>query len=151
MNLNEFTKIIEFAIICEVDAQRFYTKASEHIADSYLKKLFLEFAEEEKNHQQLLKKILNNDNIQMQFGETRDYRVSETLDQPEVSDKMIPADAFALAMKNEEAAMKQYTSLAEGCKDTDMKRTFENLAAMERAHKLRMENAFVDIGYPEVW
>ncbi len=64
---------------------------------------------------------------------------------------MKPADAIALAMKNEEEAMKQYSVLADACSDHDLKNVFLDLAAMEREHKFKMEKAFVDIGYPEVW
>ena len=64
---------------------------------------------------------------------------------------MKPADAIALAMKNEEEAMELYTWLAQGCDDPEQRRVFEDLAAMERDHKFKMENAFVDIAYPEAW
>jgi rubrerythrin len=46
------------------------------------------------------------------FSESRDYKVAETVDEPELSMDMKPADAFALAMKKEEEAMKQYTEMA---------------------------------------
>ena len=85
------------------------------------------------------------------FNEEADYKVSETVDEPELSMDMKPADAFALAMKKEEEAMVQYTALADECPDAEKKRVFLDLAAMERAHKRKMEDAFVDIGYPEVW
>ncbi len=54
-------------------------------------------------------------------------------------------------MKNEDEAMKHYTHLAEAVSDSAMKKVFQELAAMEREHKLAMEKAFVDVGYPEVW
>ena len=85
------------------------------------------------------------------FSESRDYKVAETVDEPELSMAMKPADAFALAMKKEEAAMKQYTGMAEMCDDEGKRQVFLDLAAMERDHKLKMESAFIDIGYPEVW
>ena len=37
------------------------------------------------------------------------------------------------------------------CDDADKRQVFLDLAAMERDHKLKMETAFTDIGYPEVW
>ena len=64
---------------------------------------------------------------------------------------MKPAEAIALAMKKEEEAIVQYTALAEDCPDAEKKKVFLDLAAMERGHKKKMEAAFVDIGYPEVW
>jgi rubrerythrin len=64
---------------------------------------------------------------------------------------MKPADAIALAMKKEEEAMVQYKQMAESCSQPEKKQVFLDLAAMEQGHKQKMENAFVDIGYPEVW
>ena len=64
---------------------------------------------------------------------------------------MKPADAIAVVMKNEEDAMNLYLWLAEGCDDTDQKKVFEGLAAMEREHKFKVENSFVDIACPEIW
>lgn len=151
MNLNPYKDIIRFAIEQEIASEKFYSDASDRLEDTFLKRLFREFADEERSHEEILNKIYQNNTIWIQFKEDRDFKVSETLDQPEVSDRMTPAQAFALAAKNEEAAMKQYEKLAESSRDPEMKNVFENLASMERGHKLRMENAFVDIGYPEVW
>jgi rubrerythrin len=47
--------------------------------------------------------------------------------------------------------MRHYTELADVCTNPDRKKLFYELAAMERGHKNKMESAFVDIGYPEVW
>ena len=33
----------------------------------------------------------------------------------------------------------------------EKKKIFLDLAAMEQGHKRKMEDAFVDIGFPEVW
>ena len=55
------------------------------------------------------------------------------------------------AMKKEAEAMKQYTEMADICSDAEKRQVFLDLAAMERDHKLKMETAFTDIGYPEVW
>jgi rubrerythrin len=151
MNLNQFKDIIEFAIAGEIEAQKFYQSAAEKINDLYLKEMFEQFAKEEKGHEKILKGILSKDAINLYFNESPDYKVAETVDKPKLTIDMKPADAIALAMKKEEEAMKQYTDLAETCKDPGQKIVFLDLAAMERGHKLKMENAFVDIGYAEIW
>lgn len=56
---------------------------------------------------------------------------------------------FAIA--NEIEAEKFYAAAAKKAIDPDVKNVFLDLAAMEREHKFKMEKAFVDIGYPEVW
>lgn len=70
---------------------------------------------------------------------------------PTLSDDMKPADAFAIAMKSEEMAVMRYTILSEGCGDPEQSKVFDNLAAMEKEHKFKMEQAFVNTAYPEVW
>lgn len=151
MNLTEYKDIIKQAIANEVEARKFYDDAARTLKDPYLKNLFTSLAEEEKKHRDILTKIVTSNTIDRYFSESRDYRVAETVDEPNLSMEMRPADAFALAMKKEEAAMKQYTQMADMCDDDQKRQVFLDLAAMERDHKLKMESAFIDIGYPEVW
>ena len=151
MNLSEYKEIIKQAIANEVEARKFYEDAAGTLKDPYLKKMFATLADEEKKHRDILTKIFTSNTIDRYFSETRDYKVAETVAEPELSMDMKPADAFALAMKKEEAAMKQYTQMADMCDDADKRQVFLDLAAMERDHKLKMETAFTDIGYPEVW
>jgi len=151
MNLSEYKDVIKFAMANEVDAQKFYADAAEKLSNKALKKMFLQFSEEEKKHREILKGIYVSNSIGDYFEEATDYKVSETVDEPELSMDMKPADAIALAMKKEEDAMQQYTALADDCPDAEKKKVFLDLAAMERGHKRKMEDAFVDIGYPEVW
>ena len=70
---------------------------------------------------------------------------------PEVSDGMDLKDAIATAMKNEEIAMQNYQNLADDYDDPELKPVFNSLAAMEKGHKFKLEESFVDIAYPEVW
>lgn len=151
MDLGEFKNIIKFAMANEVEAQKFYEDAAKRFGEPHLQSMFMQLADEEKKHREILKGIYISNRIGEYFDETHDYHVSEGVDTPELSTDMKPADALALAMKKEEEAMDQYTALAESCPDAAKKKVFQDLAAMERGHKLKMETAFVDIGYPEVW
>lgn len=151
MNLTEYKEVIKEAIANEVEAKKFYENAANTLKDPFLKKLFHSLAEEEKKHRDILTKIYQSETVDRYFSETRDFKVAETVEEPELSMEMKPADAFALAMKKEEAATKQYTAMAEMCEDQVKKQVFLDLASMERDHKMKMESAFTDIGYPEVW
>ncbi len=85
------------------------------------------------------------------FNFDKDFKVAESIEMPEVNEDMNLKDAIAIAVKNEELAMKKYTALAENCDDGKLKAVFLDLAAMERDHKFKMEKNFVDVAYPEVW
>ena len=80
-----------------------------------------------------------------------DYKVAEATELPALSIEMKPADAIALAMKKEQEAVEFYRGLADGSDDAEIKKIFENLVNMELTHKNRLENVFVEIGYPEVF
>ena len=151
MILSEYKNIIKFAMENEVEAQKFYEEAAKKVENTQLKEMFSDFAEEEKRHREILKQVYISNRMGDYFHEGQDFHIAEDMDLPDLSMDMKPADAIALAMKKEEAAMIQYTELAESCPEPDKKKVFLDLVAMERGHKLRMENAFVDIGYPEVW
>ena len=151
MDQSQYKQILSEAISREIEAQRFYSDAAGKIADTFLRDLFAGFVDEEKRHQEILEGYLNSVPESLPFDGNRDYQVAKTVESPEVSSEMKPADAFALAMKKEEEAMNQYSALADGCTDPDQKAVFQRLAAMEKQHKAKMEQAFVDIGYPELW
>jgi len=151
MEEKEFRGALQIAIESEIEAYEFYLNISHKMNEEDMKGMFLKFAEEEKKHKVLLEGVLTKGSFELVPQETRDYKVSEMLDQPRLSDDMKPEDAIALAMKKEEAAMKHYSVLADVSADKDLKRLFADLASMERQHKFKLEKIFVEREYPEVW
>ncbi len=153
MDAELYKKVIKDAIAAEIEAKQFYLKVSQYIKDSYLKELFLEFSKEEENHEKTLTALLEKGRIKPALfgGASKEYKISETIDMPEVSPEMNLKDAIGLAMKNEEIAMKKYRALANDCEELALKGVFNSLADMEKDHKFKMENAFVEVAYPEVW
>ena len=152
MDLETYRQAISDAIQGEIEAKEFYEKVSLRIKDRFLTELFETFAREEAKHERLLTAILNKEKMDTSFFNfEKDFKVSETIEMPEVNDAMDLKSAIGIAMKNEELAMKKYTALAENCDDQQLKIVFQDLAAMERDHKFKMETSFVDVAYPEVW
>ena len=151
MEQNAYLKIMDRAIESEMEAARFYSNVAEKTTNSYLKEMFITFSKEEQKHRRILEGFRNKPSSAISFAKVPDFGVSETIPEPVLSIDMQPADAIALAMKKEEEAMRQYSQLAAACEDAGQKNIFLELAAMEREHKAKMEAAFVDIGYPEVW
>ena len=151
MNHKKYLEILERAIDSEIEASRFYAQVAEMTTNSFLKEMFAAFSREEQKHRSILEGFRKDPTEAISFKKVADFGVSETVAEPALSADMQPADAIALAMKKEEAAMRQYTQLADACDDGAQRDVFLELAAMEREHKTKMEAAFVDIGYPEVW
>ncbi len=152
MNLERYKQVISDAIKGEIEAKEFYEKVALRIKDTFLTELFEKFAKEEAKHEKILTAILNKEKMDTSFFNfEKDFKVSETIEMPEVNDDMDLKNAIGIAMKNEELAMKRYTALADNCDDPQLKKVFLDLASMERDHKFKMENSFVDVAYPEVW
>ncbi|MFO8009941.1 MAG: ferritin family protein [Dehalococcoidia bacterium] len=146
-----YNDILTFAIGNEVKAREFYLEVAEKTRDTFLKELFTELAEEEGQHRAVLENFQRSESSVIEFKDVPDYHVSESVDEPHLSTNMKPADAFALAMKKEQQAMELYTWMAGIATDVRQKELLTQLATMEKQHKARMESAFVNVGYPEVW
>ena len=151
MDAKTYDEIMGQAIQSEIDAQKFYADVAARVQDAHLKEMFAEFVAEEKRHEKILEGFRTKGAGHLHFKKAPDFKVAETMEAPNPSVDMKPADALALAAKNEEAAMKHYSALAAACSDAEQAAIFEELAAMERDHKHKMETAFIDVGYPEVW
>ncbi|MDA8305567.1 MAG: ferritin family protein [Deltaproteobacteria bacterium] len=150
MNSEEYRKIISLAIDNEIAAYDFYKSICGKTTDSSLKQIFTELAEEEQKHRIFLEGFLTGEKP-FYFAEIIDYKVAESIDKPGPSIDMKPADAIGLAMKAEEEAMRLYQSLAASSTSSDQKQMFLTLANMERAHKVKLEELYTSMAYPEVW
>lgn len=151
MTNEDMKKIIEFAVENEVDAYEFYRDAAERIKDETLKETFKDLAQEELEHKKFLRDFLESGTSEINIDLEADYKVSEEVNKPQLSMDMSFTDAIALAMKNEEEAMDMYQQLADACVDQKEKDIFLGLRDMEKMHKSRLEDIFVNAAFVEVW
>ena len=149
--MSYFAEIIQFAIDREIEAETFYLEIAAKTTKEAMRGIFVDFAAEEKRHQQMLKGVLNNKETLLQFKPASDYKISETIEAAVVTDEMTMADAFSIAIKKEEEAMKLYQKLASDSPSEEFKKHFESLAVMEQGHKVKMEKYYSDVAYIEVW
>jgi len=150
MTIDEYRKIIKMAVGNEIAAYEFYKGVSEKTKDSNLRSIFSELAEEEQKHKVFLETFLSGARP-LQFASVTDYKVAEVVDKPKLSMQMKPADAIALAMKEEEEAMDMYQGLADSSTASDQKDLFLSLAKMEKGHKVRLEELYTSMAFPEAW
>lgn len=151
MTLEEYNKIVSYAIGNEDEAYLFYKNVSEKTSDKNLAYIFENLAKEEAQHKTLLKGFLSGAVKSLKFNTAADYKVAETVEKPKLSMDMKPADAIALAMKNEEEAMNLYTDFANLSTDEEQKSAFLNLAKMEQGHKAKLEEMYINTAFTEVW
>ena len=149
--MSAFSEIIKFAVDREIEAETFYLQIAAKTTQEAMREIFVGFAAEEKRHQQMLKGILQSKESSLQFKPVSDYKISETVEAARLTDEMTMADAFSIAMKKEEEAMKMYQQLAGDSPTAELKKLFESLAVMEQGHKVKMEKYYSDVAYNEVW
>lgn len=150
MNVEDYQEIIESAISREIESFDFYHGVSEKVSDPFLKELFKELANEEKSHKGFLETMLANP-VAFRVIESKDYKVSDSVEMPRLSLDMKPSDAIALAMKKEEEAMKMYAGLATACADKEQREIFVSLSRMELEHKKKLEEMYLNTAMPDAW
>lgn len=150
MQTEEYKKIITMAIGNEIAAYEFYQAVSDATKDDNLKRLFRTLAQDEQGHRRLLEGCLSA-STPMKFKAAPDYKVSQTIEKPRLSLSMKPVEAMALAVKEEEEAMLMYRALADASDGAEQKDLFQNLAGMEQGHKVRLEEIYTSMAFPEAW
>ena len=144
-------RLFDTAIGREIAANAFYSGVAERATNAYVKELFLDLAEQEKGHEAILTRFKEDPTAQMSFRAPANYRVAEETDSAVLSPDMKPAEAAKLAMRRELEAMEFYKELASMTTDDAIRETCLSLSNMEATHKRRLEDLFVDLGFPEVW
>jgi len=150
MTIEEYRQILSMAIANEIAAYDFYKSVCEKVKDNSLRSIFAELAEDELKHKIFLEGFVTGAKP-FHFAEVTDYEVAKTVEKPKPSIDMKPYDAIGLAMKAEEEAMQMYKALANSSTSPDQKEMFLALANMEKSHKVKLEELYTTVAYPEVW
>jgi rubrerythrin len=139
MSLDSVEAILDFAIRSEEKASEFYTQLAKEVKRESMKKVFLEFAEEEKGHKEKLLKIKEGGMLAPASEEVMNLKIAEYVQDVEPNGNMNYQQALIIAMKSEKEAYKMYQGLAEATQDPELKKVLLGLAQEEAKHKLRFE------------
>jgi rubrerythrin len=137
--------ILDFSIKNEQKAVDFYNELASKTKNSDMRNTFERLAQEEVGHKAKLTKIKEEKIFSIGTEKIRDLKLSDYVDDVEVTANMSYQDALILAMKREKSAFKLYTNLAAKTTDSNFQKLFLSLAQEESKHKLMFE-----IEYDEV-
>ncbi len=149
MQFNNLDEIIDFAISKEREAADFYRSVSEQESFKGKKEMFLEFADEEGKHEQLLEDLKSG----KKFGsELEDYKFkwitdikrSDYVDEIEYKPGMAYNEILMLACKREEKALALYNECLANAESDGAKKVFKMLCQEEAKHKLALETMLDD-------
>ena len=137
---NSFEAILEFGILKERQANRFYLAMAQRVAHKGISRLFEELAAEELEHKAKLElELMKVGRVVDTTPDTEeinsmDYIVSES---PELD--MDLNDALDLAVTKEDAAFRLYIEMASKARNEESRETILAMAQEEMRHKVRFE------------
>jgi len=144
MEFKKFEDIIHFAIEKEREAVSFYEEAAESQTAADSKKMFKEFADEERKHERMLQNIGQEDVSHYDFDWIPDMKRSNFLVDIPYEKNMAYKDMLHLAIKREEKALALYNELLKKADKPEFKNVFKMLCQEEANHKLKLETIFDD-------
>jgi rubrerythrin len=139
MTFNSVDEILDFAIRKEEEAAEMYADLAGKTDKVHMRKLFEDFAREELGHREKLLQIKEGKLLLPAEEKVMNLKIAEYLEDVEPSEVFDYPQALILAMKEEKAAFKMYTDLAEAADDENVRAMLLGLAQEEAKHKLRFE------------
>jgi rubrerythrin len=136
---NSINDILDFAINAEQEAVNFYTSLADHSKNAAMKKVFIDFAQEEMKHKSMLMGIKEHGKIDVSDLKIKDLKIADYLVSVKPTAGMTYEEALILAMQKEKKAFMLYMNLSEKAEEPSMKKLFLSLAQEESRHKLRFE------------
>jgi len=142
---NTSNDILQFAIGREQESVDLYSGLSETARNPEMKKVFEQFANEERGHKKRLQNIQSSGQFKFTPKEVQDIKVGDYLVDVEPHPGMSYQEALIVAMKKEKAAFKLYSALAAKVSDQLLRSLFDSLAQEESRHKLRFELEYDEV------
>ncbi len=137
-------EVLDFAIQREQESVEFYTDLAGRVSRPQMKEVFLQFADEERNHKAKLQTVKQGKTLMPAEANVTDLKIADYVVEVEVKEQMDYQEALIVAMKKEKAAYKLYSKLAALAEDEGLQQTFRALAQEEAKHKLRFEVEYDD-------
>ena len=125
--------ILDFAIVQERAAQKFYTKLSNETADLDMQLFYRTLAEEELTHEKKLRKLKSR-HSDLPAPDLKDLQKSGYLDALPIGPDMSFKEVLLYALKKEKSAKMLYSVLAENMRQAELADLFKTLALEESEH-----------------
>ena len=140
--MNTVDEILDYAIDQEQEASDFYASVAQKAETAEMKKILLDFSEEEMKHRRLLEAVKAGEHELTPEQEVLDLKISDYLVEVGDVDNLNYQDALIIAMKRERAAYQLYTDMAAKVPESHLKEVLEGLAKEEAKHKLFFESEY---------
>lgn len=144
-------EVLEEAVQKEIMSRFLYIGLRQRVKNQASKDAFQALADQEEKHQRLLEDYMRG-KLQggvLHTGMVVDYKITDCLDQPEITPTMEIKEVFLLAAQKEKASHDLYTGLSEIHPNGNVKHILQDLAAQEMDHKHRIETLYTEVAFPQ--
>ena len=139
-NLETIEQVLDFAIERENDACVFYQAWADKSDNPTLNKVFLELAEQERQHREKLSAIRKGRTVfRFKDGCFPKIHLLDFVVEARLGPDLNLEDALALAMQREKVSYRLYLELAAGAEEEAIVEIFVSLAHEEANHRVRLE------------
>ena len=135
-------EIIKFAIDKEIEAAAFYENLAGKVKNPVMKDAVLSMADEERKHHRILSNLTPKQVSAFTEPNIEDFKISDYIIDPPVTDDITYADLLVLAMKREEKAHEMYAELEQRAADDATRKVFALLKIEELKHKRKLETEY---------
>lgn len=146
---------LEFAINMEIEGRQYYLDQANKNKDNPLSKIFIILADSEKEHENLLRKRMNNEeytlkedeslkNVKSVFHNLKDYEASDIRSTTQL-------DVYRLAVDIEEKSIELYQDMLKESDNDKDKQLFEFLIKEENRHLVLFDELVKMLTRPEEW
>ena len=143
--------IVETAIEKEKEAHEFYIDLYNLVEDTIAKDALLFLAEEERKHEEFLRKYLQGayGADALKLDEVTDYEIAQYLDIPDIEKGMEAKDVYLVAAHRELNSYNFYKNLADIHPDGEVKDLLLKMANEELKHKEKVEYLYSNTAFPQ--
>lgn len=138
-------QILSLAIEKEAEACALYADAAALAEDPGARKLLSELAAEEVRHKELLEGLPADKVREFRPPRAHDMMIAQYLEGKPLAPDSRLQDAMVFAMKREEQSRRFYEAMAPAVQSGELADLLFKLAAMEAAHKARLEALYEDV------
>jgi rubrerythrin len=151
MQSKDLSAILDMAIGKEIEAHAFYVDLHGRVADSEARQTLQFLANEEKKHQEFLRKYKGGEAgpQALKTSQVIDYKIAEHLETPDISKNMESKDAYLVAAHRELNSYNFYTALAEVHPQGNVREILLKMANEELKHKEKVEYLYSNTAFPQ--
>lgn len=142
---SRYSELIQFALKNEREASKLYQKYAAIVTSNTTKKLLLEMAAMEREHEKILKNFSHKVPASSGSSPMDDVHVADFFVQIQINENSTVQDVFTFAIQAEQKAIELYSQLSNLESDSTVKKMFSDLAVQEKGHKNGLEKEYEQV------